>query len=196
MAMDAQAMSGANVIITERPMAPAVRATVTWRLHRVYWSELAVGGLFLLIIALVAILIAIDHPSARDRTLDLILGIGFALIICGIVVITAMNAASTLKRNLQAGIYLSATGPLRRWGTVNPRGEAIMYSPGFRSATGYIRVGTTILALGKQDARALEGASEVTVNYLPHGRVLLEVRDAEGNTLYRSAGYRPTDHAA
>lgn len=120
-----------------------------------------------------------------------IFGTGWVLIVGFACVVTTADAVWTFKRNLRADAYFSATGPLRWWGARRPKEDAITYGRVAHAARPFLSIGKVRLDFEKKGAYPLAGNREVTVDYLPHGRLLLEVRDASGRVLYRAPSYHP-----
>lgn len=189
MSSDAQELTGAGLAITEHSLTPAMRAAITASMRRTTRILTYVAIAYLVIFTIVIALV--DPMHVEGFLLGLAGGLLFCLMVAGIGVFSTRNLQG---RDLRSGTYSSATGPLARSGRRPPARES--RAAVFIYSNRLLFIDGEPIFMEPRGGMALDGLSEVTVDYLPKGKIVLEVRDGGGNVVYRAPGLNPVDESA
>lgn len=189
MSSDAQALTGAGLVITEHPLTPAMRGAITRSTRRTTRILLGCGVAYLVIFT---IILSVADPMHLEGFL---LGVGGGLVFCLLLVGIALYSARNLQgRDLRIGTYASATGPLVRRGRRPSARDS--HAAIFVYSDRLLFIDNEPIFMEPQGGKALDELSEVTVDYLPKGKMVVEARDMSGNVVYRAPGYQPTNESA
>ncbi len=170
--------ASAEPTTVEMPMFPGIAMALAQQNARDWRRVLYVAGGFIVVFAVIGALIDLLNAAPEEGTVMLGvfggLGVVTAAIIAGI---SWLAMRLPVKRDLRAAHYLRTTGPMQI--------VAIPFSSGVTlrlADRAFLLNGTAVI-------RALGSISRGTVDYSPHGHVILAAWDSQGRKVYGAPGY-------
>jgi hypothetical protein len=167
----------------ELPLTPEIAALIARQTARANRFLFYVSGGFLVFFIILGAVLAAtaDNPGEADTLLIALgaVGVASAILIYGISWLTKQKP---VRRDLHGTTYLRTTGPI----------EVVPISSG-----AMLRLADRAFMMnGRAGMKELSKLSRGTVDYTPHGHVVLAAWDAEGRSVYSLPGYNVGNSAA
>jgi hypothetical protein len=162
----------------ELPLTPDVAAVVATQKARTRRILLwIVGGMLVLFVGLGVVLGATDHTPGEGQTFFLFFA-GIGIISAGLIYgISWLTTQKPVRRDLAGTTYLRTTGPV----------SVVRMGSG-----GMLRLADRAFLMdGRYGMKELSVLGYGTVDYTPHGHVILAVWNREGRCVYTLPAYGP-----
>jgi len=166
--------SPSRPLTAEVPMSPQVAAVIkkegarTWRV-----SQFFCGGMLLLFAGFFGVL-WIQNAGKSRETLRVMAPVMFGIVLF-IYAILWLTTRMPVLKDMRAASYLRTTGPVEVVRTWN---GAILRLPD-----------RAFLVNGRRVIEPLRSLDQGTVDYTPHGHLILAAWDSQGSNVYRAPGY-------
>jgi hypothetical protein len=160
------------------PMSPGAAAVIKRQADRSRRIPLYIGGGCFALFLLVGIALAtVDHAAGEGGSLFAIFALTGALTGVLIIVISLI-AARPYGRDITATTFLRTTGPIE------------VEATGFGGIGAILRLADRAFLINLPGERAaFAGLNDGTVDYSPHGHVILAVWDSQQRIVYSAPGY-------
>jgi hypothetical protein len=175
-APDQASMPAAEFSTVELPLTPEITTLIARQTSRANRFLLYVSGGSLVFFIILGAVLAATADNSREADTFLIalgaVGVASAILIYGISWLTNQKP---VRRDLHGTTYLRTTGPI----------EVVPISSG-----AMLRLADRAFMMnGRAGMKELSKLSRGTVDYTPHGHVILAAWDAEGRSVYCLPGY-------